>query len=189
MSLKKYIRSYQAIPDPKIISKFIQFLNKNFKAKEFVDGAVVGDTQDYVRKEVRDVQILGLSNQHDSLSNVHWANFINHLIIQQMNKYINEFPDIKQAGIYDMQALRYGVGGHYKFHVDDGPGMNRKYSSILMLNNDYEGGTLCFKLDDEIVEMQTTPGKLVIWPSNSMFPHSVKPLTKGVRYSVVSWMK
>ena len=67
--------------------------------------------------------------------------------------------------------------------------MNRKYSSILMLNNDYEGGTLCFNVDDEIVEMETKPGNLVIWPSNFMFPHSVKPLTKGVRYSVVSWMQ
>jgi len=189
MSLKKYIRSYQAIPDPKIISKFIQYLNKTFAEKKFVEGAVVGPKEDKVDKEVRDVQILGLSNQHDSLSNVHWANFINHLIIQQMNKYIIEFPDIKQAGIFDMQALRYGVGGHYKFHVDDGPGMNRKYSSILMLNNDYEGGTLCFNDDGKVIEMETKPGNLVIWPSNFMFPHAVAPLTKGVRYSIVSWMK
>lgn len=191
MSLKKFIKSYQAIPDPRIISKFIRYLNKTFAEQKFEDGAVVGESaeQNTVRKDVRDVQLLGLSNQHDSLSNVHWANFINHLIIQQMNKYIREFPDINRAGIFDMQALRYGVGGHYKFHVDDGPGMNRKYSSILMLNNDYEGGTLCFNVDDEIVEMETKPGNLVIWPSNFMFPHSVKPLTKGVRYSVVSWMQ
>ncbi|MAL46750.1 2OG-Fe(II) oxygenase [Hyphomonas sp.] len=189
MSLKKFIKSYQAIPDPKIISKFIQYLNKTFAEQQFVDGAVVGDKQDTVKKEIRDVKILGLSNQHDSLSNVHWANFLNHLIIKQMNKYITEFPDIRRAGIFDMQALRYGVGGHYKFHVDDGHGMNRKYSSILMLNNDYEGGTLCFNVDDEVVKMETKPGNLVIWPSNFMFPHAVEPLTKGVRYSVVSWMQ
>ena len=189
MSLEKYIKTYQAIPHPIIISKFIQYLNKTFDEKKFETGAVVGNGTDVVDKKVRNVDILGLSNQHDSLSNVHWANFINHLVIKQMCKYINEFPDIRRAGIFDMQALRYGVGGHYEFHVDDGPTMDRKYSSILMLNNDYEGGTLCFKLDNKIIEMETKPGNLVIWPSNFMFPHAVKPLTKGVRYSIVSWMK
>ena len=46
MSLKKFIRSYQAIPDPKIISKFIQYLNKTFAEKKFVEGAVVGSKED-----------------------------------------------------------------------------------------------------------------------------------------------
>ena len=64
-----------------------------------------------------------------------------------MNNYIKEFPDVIQAGIFDMQALRYGIGGHYNFHVDDGPTFTRKYSSILMLNNDFKGGNLCFNLD------------------------------------------
>ena len=119
---------------------------------------------------------------------MHWHNYLNYLIIQQMNNYIKEFPDVIQAGIFDMQALRYGIGGHYNFHVDDGPTFTRKYSSILMLNNDFKGGNLCFNLDGKIIKMETKPGHVVIWPSNFMFPHGVEPLTEGVRYSVVSWM-
>ena len=87
-----------------------------------------------------------------------------------------------------MQGLRYEKGGHYKFHVDDGPGMDRKFSSILILNNDYEGGELCFNKDGREQIVKNTPGSLVIWPSSFMFPHMVKPLKKGVRYSIVSWM-
>tara|TARA_R100001591_G_scaffold3703_4_gene8708 strand:+ start:2718 stop:3290 length:573 start_codon:yes stop_codon:yes gene_type:complete len=189
MYLQKYIKQYPCIPNAKIISNFIKFLNKTFAEKKFVEGSVVGDgTRDITDKSVRDVKILGLNPLDDSLSNVHWHNFLSHLIVQQMNNYIKEFPDIQRAAIFDMQALRYGVGGHYKFHVDDGPTMNRKYSSILMLNNDYEGGSLCFKLDDKVIKMETKPGHVVIWPSHFMFPHAVEPLTKGTRYSVVSWM-
>jgi Rps23 Pro-64 3,4-dihydroxylase Tpa1-like proline 4-hydroxylase len=192
MNLENYIRVYQAIPSSKIISNFIKFLNKSFKEKEFVAGGVRGsnsvDDRGVVEKKTRDVDILALNNLGKSLSNVHWYNFLNHLIIRQMTNYVNEFPDIQTARIFDMQALRYGLGGHYKFHCDDGPGINRKYSSILMLNNDYEGGELCFKLGDKELQINNRPGSLVIWPSNFMYPHSVKPLTKGTRYSVVSWM-
>ena len=190
MSLEKYIRIYPAIPDAKTITKFLKYLNKTFKDKKFVTGSIAGQQEDIVDKKVRDVEILGLGSQHDSLSNVHWHNYFSYLIIQQMNKYIKDFPDIHRAGIFDMQALRYGVGGHYKFHVDDGPTFNRKYSSILMLNNDFKGGSLCFKLGDsnKIIKMPTKPGHVVIWPSNFMFPHAVEPLTEGVRYSVVSWV-
>jgi|TARA_A100000171_G_scaffold52159_1_gene69315 Rps23 Pro-64 3,4-dihydroxylase Tpa1-like proline 4-hydroxylase len=191
MSLEKYIKVYPAIPDPTTIGKFIQYLNKTFNDKKFVSGSIAGGhkKKDIVDKKVRDVEILGLDSLNDSLSNVHWFNYINYLIVQQMSNYIREFPDIREAGIMDMQALRYGIGGHYQFHVDDGPTFNRKYSCILMLNNDFEGGNLCFNLDGKIIKMETKPGHVVIWPSNFMFPHAVEPLTKGVRYSVVSWMR
>ena len=95
-----------------------------------------------------------------------------------MTAYIKEFPDIRTAKIIEMQGLRYEKGGHYKFHVDDGPGMDRKFSSILILNNDYEGGELCFKIDGKEEIVKNTPGSLIIWPSSFMFPHMVKPLKK-----------
>ena len=188
MSLKKYIREYQAIPNPIIISKFIKYLNKTFNENSFVRGNLWNGDKSFDDKTVRDVDTLALNCRSKSLSNVHWCNFLSHLIIKQMKNYIKEFPDVNRATIFDIQALRYGLGGHYKFHVDDGPGMVRKYSSILMLNNDYEGGELSFKLDGEIETIKPAPGKLIIWPSNFMYPHAVKPLRKGVRYSVVAWM-
>jgi predicted 2-oxoglutarate/Fe(II)-dependent dioxygenase YbiX len=65
------------------------------------------------------------------------------------------------------------------------------FSCILFLNNDYEGGELCFKntFDDEEVAVKPLPGKLIIWPSNIMFPHTVKPVKKGIRYTVVGWAR
>ena len=34
---------------------------------------------------------------------------------------------------------------------------------------------------------EIVPNRLIIWPSNFLFPHSVLPVTKGLRYSVVAW--
>jgi predicted 2-oxoglutarate/Fe(II)-dependent dioxygenase YbiX len=62
-------------------------------------------------------------------------------------------------------------------------------SCILLLNNDYEGGNLCFRNPDKSGEweVEVKPNRMIIWPSCFMFPHTVKPVTKGTRYSVVAW--
>jgi len=38
---------------------------------------------------------------------------------------------------------------------------------------------------DTQIKMNT--GDVVIFPSNFLYPHKVNPVTKGVRYSCVSW--
>jgi predicted 2-oxoglutarate/Fe(II)-dependent dioxygenase YbiX len=57
-------------------------------------------------------------------------------------------------------------------------------SVICLLNDDYEGGELVF-FEDKI--LTPSQGDVIIFPSNFLFPHEVKPITKGIRYSVVSW--
>jgi predicted 2-oxoglutarate/Fe(II)-dependent dioxygenase YbiX len=57
-------------------------------------------------------------------------------------------------------------------------------SVICLLNDDYEGGELVF-FEDKI--LTPSQGDVIIFPSNFLFPHEVKPITKGLRYSVVSW--
>lgn len=188
MSVKNFIKVYPIIQHPSIISKCIRFFNKKSKDKKFQDGGLWTGKGVRTDKEIRNVQTFELNSFSESVSEVHWANIISHYILKGMTAYIKEFPDIRTAKIIEMQGLRYEKGGHYKFHVDDGPGMDRKFSSILILNNDYEGGELCFKIDGKEEIVKNTPGSLIIWPSSFMFPHMVKPLKKGVRYSIVSWM-
>jgi len=53
------------------------------------------------------------------------------------------------------------------------------------LNNDYEGGDLLM-WEDEKIELPA--GAVMIFPSNFMYPHHVSPITKGTRYSYVSWV-
>ena len=66
---------------------------------------------------------------------------------------------------------------------------NRKGIPILsvlgVLNDDYNGGEFIMFDDYEIKFKQ---GDILIFPSNFMFPHKVEPVTKGTRYSFISWV-
>ena len=57
-------------------------------------------------------------------------------------------------------------------------------SLIGALNNDYQGGELY--ICGQQIELKA--GSLVIFPSNFMYPHEVKEVTEGTRFSYVSWV-
>ena len=55
---------------------------------------------------------------------------------------------------------------------------------LSILNEDYEGGEFIM-FDDMEIKFKT--GSTVVFPSIFLYPHKVLPVTKGVRYSCVSW--
>ena len=57
-------------------------------------------------------------------------------------------------------------------------------SIVAVLNDDYEGGE--FIMFDNY-EIKFKAGDLIIFPSVFLYPHLVKPVKKGTRYSFVSW--
>lgn len=92
------------------------------------------------------------------------------------------------------QFLRYDVGDYYNAHNDSETFVDNKLKrvadrdiSVLMyLNDDYEGGQI------EFTQLQLTirpkAGMLLAFPSYWEFEHKVHPVTKGTRYSIVSWI-
>ena len=58
-------------------------------------------------------------------------------------------------------------------------------SIVGVLNDNYEGGE--FIMFDNY-EIKFKAGDLIIFPSIFLYPHLVKPIKKGVRYSFVSWV-
>ena len=95
-------------------------------------------------------------------------------------------------------AVYQGTGHHYDFHYDARfaePQMNptsygaRKLSFSLVLsdNNEYEGGE--FEVVTSTVPNSIVPqskGMLIAFPS--FISHRVKPVTSGVRKSIVFWI-
>jgi len=57
-------------------------------------------------------------------------------------------------------------------------------SILCVLNDDYKGGE--FIMFDNY-EIKFKAGDLIIFPSVFLYPHLVKPIKKGTRYSFVSW--
>lgn len=79
--------------------------------------------------------------------------------------------------------------GHYDWHMDSSPpqnGIQRKLSCVILLNDpsEFEGGVLQFKgmEDRNVLDKQ---GSIIVFPS--FIEHKVTPVTKGVRYSAVTW--
>ena len=62
---------------------------------------------------------------------------------------------------------------------------------IINLNDDYEGGDLIFtdQSEKENKRLKLGKGSVVFFPSNFMYPHGIQPITKGTRYSIVSWLQ
>lgn len=141
--------------------------------------------------EVRNVGMKILSNIQDkSFTTVHWTSLLLYKFNEHINRYVNDFKMSNfQCAINDIQILRYTKGGHYKLHCDHGPAVPRTLSLIYFVNEDYEGGDLIFKLinTNNEIKIEKKPNRLIIWPSNFMYPHCVTPVTEGTRYSVVAW--
>lgn len=88
-----------------------------------------------------------------------------------------------------MQIGRYSEGGHYDWHQDIKVPENqrqRKLSISILLNDpaEFEGGDLVFK-GAEDKKIFTQQGTIVVFPS--FVEHKVTPVTKGTRYTAVTW--
>jgi predicted 2-oxoglutarate/Fe(II)-dependent dioxygenase YbiX len=102
-----------------------------------------------------------------------------------IKKYKEKFPlcEIQEDSGYEL--LRYKEGQFYTQHTDSFKARPRAVSCSFALNDDYEGGEWGF-FDREMV-MKAPKGSAVLFPSNFMYPHEIMPVTKGVRYSIVTW--
>ena len=90
----------------------------------------------------------------------------------------------------DFRLNKYDVGGYMSKHCDNihhSHGQTFGYPQatvLLFLNENFEGGE--FLVSEEQPTIKT--GEALIFPSNFMFPHEVKEVTKGTRWSIVSWL-
>jgi hypothetical protein len=96
------------------------------------------------------------------------------------------------SGYSPIRWNKYKTGTRMQTHCDhiqtmfDGTRKGIPILTILgLLNDNYKGGELIL-WEDQTIEMK--PGQIIIFPSNFLYPHKVNPVTKGIRYSFVSWV-
>ena len=87
---------------------------------------------------------------------------------------------------------KYNVGDYLSPHHDhirdffEGQFRGIPVTSVVgTLNDDYEGGEFVFWGDYKV---EIKKGSVLAFPSIYLFPHEVTPVTKGVRYSWISWI-
>ena len=124
---------------------------------------------------------------------------INEFIVDELHSTILEYVEGLKFKWFDewqgynvIKFIRYLHGQTMENHCDhihsmfDGERKGIPILSIIgVLNDDYEGGELIM-VEDKIIH--TKKGDLLIFPSNFLYPHRIAPVTKGARYSYVSWV-
>jgi hypothetical protein len=186
MEINNFIGIYDNVLPIKTVGNLIRYANKT----EFKKATIL-DSNNPENLNIRRTYTSVLTNTGPSMTTCHWNNLLYYFFKNGLNQYRNQnkIIDFTYNSIADIEILKYEENGFYTWHTDHCAQIPRTMSCILLLNNDYEGGNLCFRNPDgsDEIEVEVKPNRMIIWPSNFLFPHTVKPVTKGTRYSVVAW--
>ena len=110
-------------------------------------------------------------------------------IERMITNYLAKFPKCEYHSILQIDLLHYTHGGKYDYHQDAIRGSGRNISCIINLNENYEGGDLCF-MDSSTTEKtyKLRKNDIIMFPSNFLYAHKINKITKGERYSIVAWL-
>lgn len=117
-------------------------------------------------------------------------------VVEYRKKFDDEFSNtFGKRNVNQIDLLKYSQGGKYVVHVDSNvtsAKIDRELTCIFNLNAGYKGGEFSFynplNKKDELLKLSLKANSVVIFPSNVLFPHTVQPVTEGIRYSIVSWL-
>jgi predicted 2-oxoglutarate/Fe(II)-dependent dioxygenase YbiX len=184
-SLKDYVKIYKRFYAPELCTSIVNNLQRvNWDIHTFYNALTnlatsyeneLSVSYDVIpEKQKLDEQIWHVVNQYITKDMVYmkdWFTGWNGYSASRFNRYL---PETKM-----------------KLHCDhihslfDGTRKGIPVLSVLgILNSDYEGGE--FVMCGE--EIKLDAGDVIVFPSNFLYPHEVKPVTSGVRYSFVSWV-
>tara|TARA_E500000318_G_scaffold7883_2_gene7260 strand:- start:3978 stop:4562 length:585 start_codon:yes stop_codon:yes gene_type:complete len=186
--LSDYIISIENFLPSTKNKKIQEILDKNFFI--FQKAGLSSDTEkeNYYDKKIRQTETFPLENINRSMTVTYWANFLSTKFLEAGKEYCEMTNTSFVAKLTDMQILKYFKNGFYKKHTDSGINIPRTLSFIYFINDNYDGGDLVFELpSDEVIKLGIKENKLVIFPSNFLYPHTVLPVKEGIKYSIVSW--
>ena len=207
MNLAHYYWYFQSAVPPRICDMIVRYGKANKEKETLAITGGLGRDRDLKRQPLNQQEIKDLKKKRDS--NVVWFN--DRWIYKEIQPYVSMANT--NAGwnfIWDWsescQFTKYKKGQYYDWHCDswnkpyvkEGPtkGKIRKLSVPLTLSDPktYKGGELEFDFKQHDPDQKSEPkickeivpkGSLVVFPS--FVWHRVKPVTKGVRYSLVMW--
>ena len=141
----------------------------------------------------------GITNDGDTIEITDYRtcyeySFVNHteisnFVLSKLQKFnVITLPDT-------LTVIRYEEGQYFKNHIDSGIGHEYRYKSVsiqLSESTDYKGGFLIVRAlnergESETLAIGTDIGSMVMFDSG--LTHEVTPITLGIRYVLVFWLK
>ena len=190
MEINRFVKVFDGFLNDEQNKKFLKFIN----SKTATPGTIVTDNAGTIKEdhEVRKVEIVPL-NVQECPSTTFWYHITKYLTQNIMNNYkeVTGSKYLNPVSIENPQILKYPPGGKYEVHVDHYKTIPRMLSVIVFINDEYEGGDLIIhnpnSTDTEKIEKKRN--RCVVFPSNHLYPHAVTPVTKGIRYTMVTWIQ
>ena len=183
----KNIDDYIVVVEGAITHALCDAVLEEFKAEEDWGKTVVGAGE--IRSDIRSAETIVISYPHVIEKNPKVRGKLDKYIFASagfaIKKYKEKFPlcEIQEDSGY--QLLRYKEGQFYTQHTDSFRDRPRAVSCSFALNDNYEGGEWAF-FNRELT-YKIPKGSAILFPSNFMYPHEIMPVTKGTRYSIVTW--
>jgi predicted 2-oxoglutarate/Fe(II)-dependent dioxygenase YbiX len=184
----KNIQDYIVVIKNALTDPLCEAILNEYKDSDQWTDAVVGNGGK-INKDVRNCKTIGISQPIIIETNKKIRQKLDKYMFASagvcIKKYNNKFQDCKIEEDSGYELLKYDEGGYYSTHTDSFKARPRAISCSFILNDDYEGGEFAFF--DRELKYKLEKGDALMFPSNFMYPHEVMPVTKGTRYSVITW--
>jgi predicted 2-oxoglutarate/Fe(II)-dependent dioxygenase YbiX len=182
--LKGFVKVFDGVMSPELCDRIVS----EYKDDKNWEEASVGNG--VINDSVRRVDSIRMNDPYIIYKNFDARQRLNFDMTEAMFFAIQRYRQVAPAMTaeensgYDL--LRYQEGDFYKEHTDSYINNPRHVSCSFHLNDDYEGGEFAF-LNREF-KIKAKKGSVIMFPSNFMFPHEILPVTKGTRFSIITWL-
>jgi len=185
MKINNYIYTTNAVPK-KICKELIKQINKKEWQKHKWYNS---QNNTYHSEEKKELDVQATSQE--------MQNVITPFLVKAYHEYNEKFSNPNFTKLANLATKfspirfnRYKKGMMMRMHYDhirslfDGIHKGIPVLSFIgILNEDYTGGELI--INNQKINSKT--GDIIIFPSCFLYPHEIKEVKKGTRYSFVSW--
>jgi 2OG-Fe(II) oxygenase superfamily len=180
--LQNFIITFDNIIDDELCDIILKEYMDCKWEKTLIGNGVVDDTK-------RNVDTIGISYDSSIALNPQIRKQIDQRIFDCAGKAIEKYNEMVPEALIEQdtgyELLRYKEGQFYIQHTDSFKARPRAVSCSFVLNDDYEGGEWGFF--DNKIKIKPKKGSVVMFPSNFLYPHQINTVTKGTRYSIITW--
>lgn len=173
--------------DAQFVERIEEVLNGSTHERYSWQAATVGDYE--VMKNYRDCSDCKIG-QHDlSLLPKEFEDLgkVYEEVISGVRECVKHYSSLYNLSLEYEEVtnfVKYEEGQFFGVHPDSGFAYFCTVSAIGYINDGYEGGEYLMPFQD--VQFKPEKGDVIIHPSNFIYAHSSRPVTKGVKYSAVT---
>lgn len=186
--LSKYITVVNNVLSPSLCERI---LNEYRDTEEWSHSTIGGDST--LNHDIRGAYVINMSIGPTIEKNLETRKGldleVHQSLAEAMHLYRSQLAEpeigITEDSGYDL--LRYSDNAGYTQHIDNFTKFPRTVSCSLLLNDEFEGGEFFFF--NKAYSVKPLKGSGLFFPSTFLYPHGVSPVTKGTRYSIVTWFR